>query len=103
MDESNALALDPRIEQLIQLAHAQNQSLKHLQQRVHQQAQTLASTSTRANAPTVSAPSTWIHISDLPEYSGTRHSVDTEQFLVDLTDLFRLYGTPDSDKGTYAV
>jgi hypothetical protein len=103
MDESNAPAPDTRIEQLIQLAQAQNQSL---QQQVRQQAQALASTSTAitgATAPTASAPSTRIRISDLPEFSGTRHSLDTEQFLVDLSDLFHLYGTPDSDKGTYAV
>jgi hypothetical protein len=106
MDESNAPAPDPRIEQLIQLAQAQNQSLQQLQQQVRQQAQALASTSTAitgATAPTAPAPSTRIRISDLPEFSGTRHSLDTEQFLVDLSDLFHLYGTLDSDKGTYAV
>lgn len=73
---------DPRLEQLIRLVTAQ----------------------TRTSTSGVSgSSSSRIRIADLPEFKGVRNHSDSDQFLLELKDLFRVYNTPYEDQGFYAA
>jgi len=96
---SNVTPQDQRVEQLIRLLETQTNQVQALHA-------TLASTSTAPVPPSVTNPSSGhsrIRVADLPEFRGTRTTVDTDQFLLELKDLFSLHCTPEHDKGTYAA